>query len=42
MPIIKQYATLNELKSVYSFDDVLSMHEVIVTLAKAEQQAAKK
>ena len=33
-PIVKRYATLNELKNVYTFEDVLDMHEVIITLAK--------
>ncbi|MDU6827754.1 hypothetical protein [Campylobacter sp.] len=40
-PIVKRYATLNELKNVYTFEDVLDMHEVIITLAKEEQETAK-
>ncbi|MDF7667451.1 hypothetical protein PT273_06290 [Orbaceae bacterium ESL0727] len=35
--IVNRYATLHELRTVYSLDDVLDMHQVIAEMKLAEK-----
>ncbi len=35
--IVNNYATLHELKTVYSLDDVIDMHHVIAEVRLAEK-----
>jgi len=42
LPIIKGYATLNDLRTVYDFEDGIAMHEVIIELLNEERQALEK
>ncbi|WP_176701346.1 MULTISPECIES: hypothetical protein [unclassified Gilliamella] len=36
--IVNRYATLHELRTVYSLDDVIDMHNVIAETKLAEKQ----
>lgn len=40
--VVKKFATLWELKTVYSFEDGLCMHEVIIEMTKDEKRALEK
>lgn len=42
LPITKGYTTLNELRTIYDFEDGIAMHEVIIELTKEEQRALEK
>ena len=42
LPIVKGYATLNDLRTVYDFEDGIAMHEVIIELLNEERRALEK
>ncbi|QPH98604.1 hypothetical protein [Campylobacter concisus] len=39
LPIIKGYATLNDLRTIYDLEDAIAMHEVIIELLNEERRA---
>ncbi|WP_176700986.1 hypothetical protein [Gilliamella sp. wkB292] len=39
--IVNKYATLHELRTVYSLDDVIDMHNVIAETKLAEKQQSE-
>jgi len=39
-PITRNFCTLHELRTVYSLDDVVAMHEVIAEMLIQEKQNA--
>ena len=42
LPIIKGYATLNDLRTIYDLEDAIAMHEVIIELLNEERRALEK
>ena len=42
LPIIKGYATLNDLRTIYDLEDAIAMHEVLIELLNEARRALEK